>query len=569
MTLSVIHDQASAMTDPTNPGIPALVHLSGPLRGTAHALRASRLRLGTSPAAEIGFPTDAVAVRERHAVLERSGEGYRIRASGGAIVRVNGTAVDRRPLRPEDVIELGDGGPLLRYRIRARAGAPHKSISEAFRDCVDRARHGSDTAWGRAALFLESLPRQLLTQTAPWPRTLILVVLVGLVTSTALLAVRSWRLERRLEAEAERLHAATRLLEEAERSRLAPDELERIRAELAGNLSERLSALEARREAVPAVIETASRSVAFVQGAYGFLDPESGRPLRTVVGPDGRPQADARGQPIVSPDADGPVLEMRFSGTAFVADEGGLLLTNRHLARPWEFDATARAAVDRGLVPTMRRMVGYLPEVEEPFPVEPVAASQEADLAVLRAAGPVESAARLELDTLAPRPGQEVVVLGYPAGIRALLARTNPSFVDSLRLERALDFWTVARRLSAGGHIAPLATRGIVGQATRAFVVYDAETTRGGSGGPVLSLDGRVLAVTVGILPEFGGSNLGVPADEARRLLAAAADSASTEAGEAGGDQGADDVGEGDAETERPPLQAAGQPDSLPDHERD
>lgn len=405
-------------------------------------------------------------------------------------------------------------------RNRADPGTRHKSMSEALRDCFECARDGSDTAWGRLGLFLRSLPRELLTQTSPWSRTLLLVVIVGLVTSTSLLTVRSWRLERRLETEAARLEAVTGLLEEAERSRLAPEELERIRAELSGDLSDRVAALEARGEAVAAVIEAASRSVAFVQGAYGFLDPDTGQPLRTVAGPDGRPLTDPRGRPMVSAEADGPVLEMRFTGTAFVVDREGLLLTNRHLARPWEFDPSARSAVERGLVPTMRRMLGYLPGVEQPFRVDLVAASDEVDLALLRAAAVPESALPLALDTLAARPGQEIVVLGYPTGIRALLARTNASFVDTLRREASLDFWTVARRLAVGGHIAPLATRGIVGQATGAFVVYDAETTRGGSGGPVLSLDGRVLAVTVGILPEFGGSNLGVPAEDARRLLA-------------------------------------------------
>ena len=41
----------------------------------------------------------------------------------------------------------------------------------------------------------------------------------------------------------------------------------------------------------------------------------------------------------------------------------------------------------------------------------------------------------------------------------------------------------------------------------------------GGSGGPVLALDGKVVAVNAAILPEFAGSNLGVPVAMVRELL--------------------------------------------------
>jgi S1-C subfamily serine protease len=77
----------------------------------------------------------------------------------------------------------------------------------------------------------------------------------------------------------------------------------------------------------------------------------------------------------------------------------------------------------------------------------------------------------------------------------------------------------VARRLAEENQISPLATRGIIGQVTSSFLVYDAETTSGGSGGPVLDMDGRVVAVNTAILSEFGGSNLGVPANRALALV--------------------------------------------------
>ncbi len=102
------------------------------------------------------------------------------------------------------------------------------------------------------------------------------------------------------------------------------------------------------------------------------------------------------------------------------------------------------------------------------------------------------------------------------------MARSDLRFIETLRAENITDFWEQAERLSMAGFMAPLASRGIVGQVTGANVVYDAETTSGGSGGPVLSLRGEVVAVNMAILPEFGGSNLGVPADRAREILARA-----------------------------------------------
>jgi S1-C subfamily serine protease len=211
-----------------------------------------------------------------------------------------------------------------------------------------------------------------------------------------------------------------------------------------------------------------------------------------------------------------------FTGTAFVATDDGLLLTNRHVALPWAYDDAAKMVSSQGFIPVMRRFIGFLPDLAEPFDVRLVVASDNADLAVLVCSGVIDRVAPLEMGEPAPDAGDEIIVLGYPTGIRALLARADSDFVDELASGSQMDFWTVARRLSAAGHIAPLASRGIVAQVTPAVVVYDAETTRGGSGGPVLDFEGRVVAVTSAIVPEFGGSNLGVPAQRALNLLAAA-----------------------------------------------
>ncbi len=56
-------------------------------------------------------------------------------------------------------------------------------------------------------------------------------------------------------------------------------------------------------------------------------------------------------------------------------------------------------------------------------------------------------------------------------------------------------------------------------------MVYDADTTHGGSGGPVLDVNGAAIAINTAIIPDHGGSNFDVPVVFARpaRLLSPAA----------------------------------------------
>ena len=100
-----------------------------------------------------------------------------------------------------------------------------------------------------------------------------------------------------------------------------------------------------------------------------------------------------------------------------------------------------------------------------------------------------------------------------------MLARAGDRFTEALSKQPGVDFWGIAEALSKAGLIQPLASRGIVGQANAQAIIYDAETTQGGNGGPVLNLEGQVVAVNTAILRGFGGSNIGVPAAHVRELL--------------------------------------------------
>ena len=242
--------------------------------------------------------------------------------------------------------------------------------------------------------------------------------------------------------------------------------------------------------------------------------------LRHVLGPDDLPVLLPTGQPLLSMQGNGPVAEIQFTGTGFLIEGSGTLVSNRHVARPWE-TGTGMGGLSGGrLEPVLLKFVGYLPGVSAPFDIEALKVSDDADLAVLRFTNPPEGAAGLRLAADPPDSGDDVILMGYPTGLRSMLAQSGPLFLEDLEAARDVDFWSVARRLSDAGLIAPLASRGIVGKVTPDAIVYDAETTHGGSGGPVLNRDGEVVAVNAAILPEFGGSNLGIPVKWLRELQA-------------------------------------------------
>jgi len=391
----------------------------------------------------------------------------------------------------------------------------YRRLREVVDDCRDGARAGGHGRVGRAAAVARHLPSDVLTKTRPSVRWLAGALVLVVSGALVVLFFRTMQLEQTLRRAAEGIDA---MAMEVSRDRdLSRDEIARLRGEM-DTATERLNALGDLGPDAVSLLTRAAESVVFLQGAFGFRDAQ-GRWLRIVLDDAGRPRTDERGNQLVNPLAAGPVFERQYTGTGFVVSGDGHILTNRHVAEPWDFDAEAQAAASRGFEAVPLRMVAYLSGARGPFDVLLVDRAVEADVALLVSAALAGRVVPLRLSRRAPELGQSVYVLGYPTGLRALVARAEAGLVDSLITGTQEDFWTLAAGLSRAGQIAPLVTRGIVGQLTATAVVYDAQTTHGGSGGPVLGRDGLVLAVNAAILPEFGGSNIGVPADSAAALL--------------------------------------------------
>jgi S1-C subfamily serine protease len=411
---------------------------------------------------------------------------------------------------------------LSRFCLYREDQPVRKVVAEILSDSLVYLRVSRQPVANRVFRAFYGLFRRLMYETTLLFRVGVILAIVAL----GALAYQQNRLnvllQQRIESGATELESFAGALTRAKEEALTPNDLKALRQELGHRLSsnaERLADLERRSQASARVIAESMSSVVFLQGAYGFRERSSGRMLRHVVDDDDRPLISPIGQPLLSLDGDGPVAERQFTGTGFAVGDGGALVTNRHVALPWEKDANVEALADQGLEPVMIKFIVYVPGKEAAGTVELVRASEDADLAVLRRKDGAELMPGLKLADAPPAPGDEVIVMGYPTGLRSMLAQSGKDFIEELQKTEDTDFWSVAARLAAKGHIAPLASRGIVGQVTRATIVYDAETTHGGSGGPVLDIDGSVVAVNAAILPDFGGSNLGVPVAKLRALL--------------------------------------------------
>lgn len=494
-----------------------MVALSGERRGRIEALEQKTLRIvaGAETGPDFLAPDDERAA-DFHATLHRSGDGYEIEPAPNHEIWLNGQLLSgSAKLRSGDLLEIGHEGPVVRYRLHSPAVPLTKTFAEAVADSLNGARADGRSKLGRTSRFLTNVTHDLATQTTLWFRVWVLVLLTLVVISIAILVAQNVRLQKRVAVEGTRLELLEEMLEKRGAELLTQQELLTLQGEVSAQLAdafERLSVLEQGTGAASRVIADASPSVAFVLGAFGFVDPDSGQALRYFEGRDGAKR--------FTLEEEGKLVRLAFTGTAFAVSAPDILLTNRHVAEPWIEDPRMEMVRGRELTPVIHQLLAYFPGKRSAVTVELLRVSDQSDLALLRATGDASDIAPLEIEPRVPQPGDEVLVVGYAAGMRGLVARTSPAFIASITPDGPVDFWSVAELLAAGGHIKPLASRGIVSQVSSQVIVYDAETTIGGSGGPVLDRYGRVIAINTAVLPEFGGSNMGVPAAQAQQFLA-------------------------------------------------
>jgi len=295
-------------------------------------------------------------------------------------------------------------------------------------------------------------------------------------------------------------------------------------AELRRQLDEatgRLSKIEGQSQAAETVIRSYAPSVCLLHVSVAFNEKDSGRRVRYGgINSDGTPLKDSDGNPVYTTEGRGPEVRADFFGTGFIVGEGKIL-TNHHVVQPWWQNDELSGAAQQGLEPVIAEMMAYFPASANGIAVRISQISEDADLALVH--GDLSELGRPSLKLNSGKDaavsGEALISVGYATGLDAILARAGDKTVEQIVKISGGEPKLVLAELARRKLIRPLVTQGHVGDVLADKIVYDAQTTSGGSGGPLLIRDGEVIGVTFAVVRGFGGSNFGVPIRFAVPLL--------------------------------------------------
>jgi serine protease Do len=432
-----------------------IVHLWGSRRGTTEVFASGKITIGTGTSNAIRFdPIIDKNASAHHAEIQDKGCDYILLDKGSKHgTLVNNRAVSEITLKDGDLIEFGAGGPKVRFRIKADAGDVCKPWTEILEDSLGIARTSHKGRITTATSFFRQLLWEALTQSSRTFKigisAVIFLIFSGLI---GYFYIQYTRLSKTVEV---------------------------------------VRALEIERSVAENIIKKYSGGVCLIQGTFYFFDETTGEPLMMM----------GKGQRGIN----------EYTGSGFLVSDDGLILTNRHIAEPWwEMEMSPYIKLDATIKPKFEIFRAYFPGIKESFPLKVEKVSEEVDVALLRIDTQGKKIPVLELDT--PEGGavvgEPVILMGYPAGVQAIFAKTDPEIVKQLF---NMPFVSLVQELSNWGLIRPLTTQGHLSDVMRNRIVYDAQTTAGGSGGPIFNNKGKVIGINYGIFPGFRGSNFGVP----------------------------------------------------------
>src|SRR6267154_1165273 len=284
----------------------------------------------------------------------------------------------------------------------------------------------------------------------------------------------------------------------------------------------RLQKLETEGKFAQTIIQSYEPSVCLIHVVLAFRDHATGLRLHYAdVTSSGQPTTDEHNNPLVSVTGNGPEVHLDAFGTGFLVSPSGQILTNHHVAEPWWQNDELKELVDQGLEPVTAEMTAYFPGIRHGIAIDTEKISSTADVAVVKG-----NIADLGIKQIALADGRRsavsggpVVLLGYPTALDAILARTGAETLASIATASKGDPKQVMEELARRDLIRPVTTQGHIGDVLPDKIVYDAQTTSGGSGGPLFNNEGKVIGINFAMVREFGGSNFAIPVAYGRSLL--------------------------------------------------
>jgi DNA-binding response OmpR family regulator len=298
-------------------------------------------------------------------------------------------------------------------------------------------------------------------------------------------------------------------------------ELANLQKELA-ETNTRLKRVEQERGSAENLIPTDVQSVCLLHVSVAFRSLQSGQRLRYAgLNSQGEPIQDSSGNPIFTLEGRGPEVKMDVFGTGFLAGPNGRVVTNRHVAEPWWKNDDLGSLTEGGMQAEISSIRAYFPGDPRAFSGEIQNISKETDLATISIDMQNLKRTILAIDSAkeAAQPGQPIVLMGYATGLAALLARADEETSQQILTSSGTDISQVLDELARRNLIRPLITQGHIGDVLSDKIVFDAQTTSGGSGGPLFNQQGKVVGVTFAVLKGFGGSNFGIPIRFSQPLL--------------------------------------------------
>jgi len=284
----------------------------------------------------------------------------------------------------------------------------------------------------------------------------------------------------------------------------------------------RLQKLETEGKVAQTIIQSYEPSVCLIHVVLAFRDHTTGLRLHYAgLTSTGEPTTDEHNNPLLSLTGNGPEVHLDVFGTGFLASASGQILTNHHVAEPWWQNDDLKEMLDQGLEPVIAEMTAYFPGVPHGIAINTEKISSAADVAVVKG-----NVAELGIRQIALADGRSsvvsggpVVLLGYPTALDAILARAGTETLHSIATATKGDPKQVMEELARRHLIRPVTTQGHIGDVLADKIVYDAQTTSGGSGGPLFNNEGKVIGINFAMVREFGGSNFAIPVGYGKSLL--------------------------------------------------